>query len=184
MRKFIAFLLIAFLSTSLFATNKQQSISSNIGIVANSVAFEYKINDNTQISIPVGINILDYYEDQIPPMYAGLLVEHNLNENIPNETKLQLKVGYGLAYLYNYSELIGDDMFKHAFVPLLTGQLELIVSPNHSLYVRSTPPLAMFSYEDGINVDFIGSSNLFEYIRTFEAFSILTFSIGYRYTFD
>jgi hypothetical protein len=183
MRKIILILIVLIITSSIFA-NEKRSISTNFSIVANSVAFEYKINKNTQVSIPFGMNLLEYYGDDIPPVYVGILIEHALNENIPSETVLQLKVGYGLAALFNFNELSGVNIPNHIFIPVISGQLEMFISENHSLYFRTTPPLALISTENGIEINMLGSENIFDYMQKVEVLSLMTFSVGYRYTYD
>lgn len=184
MKKVVLIVLFFVMGLSLFASNSKHSLSTNVSIFATSLAYEYKLNNDTQISIPVGISLIDYYDEGTPPTYIGLLAEHSLNEFIPGETEILLKVGYGLANIFNSGDLLEDDDLNYVLTPMLTAQLEMFVSKNHSLYFRTTPLLGMLYYKDGIKFSLLESANVYEYFQFFEATAFATLSFGYRYTFN
>lgn len=184
MKKIIlAVLILSAITNSIFAENNNISISTNYSIAATSFSLEYKINETSQISIPIGMNMLLPSPTTIPPSYAGVLIEKTVAPYNLETNKLQLKFGYGVLLVYQYDELYYEEISPFALMPVLSAQLEQYITKNHSTYWRTTPPLGAFFFKDGIKLNLFDASNIFDYIRNFEVNFLLTLSIGYRYTY-
>ena len=184
MKKIIlAVLILSAITNSIFAENNNISISTNYSIAATSFSLEYKINETSQISIPIGMNMLLPSPTTIPPSYAGVLIEKTVAPYNLETNKLQLKFGFGVFFVFQYDELFYEDFFPFSLMPILSTQLEQYITMNQNIHLRTTPPLGALYFQEDIKLNLFNALNIFDYIRNFEVASLLTLSIGYRYTY-